>query len=102
MDDCQNDVVFIKMQHFSTKKLGFPAKSKIYLNYMGHFLKVQTIIDNGGSRCGSDRHQHTIKGYAPDRRLGIWNNFDSFVSKRYAIFSYWKNTSAILEILCIE
>ena len=30
---------------------------------MGHFLKEQTIIDNGGSRCGSDRRQHTIKGY---------------------------------------
>jgi len=34
-------------------------------------LKVQTIIDNGGSRCGSDRRQHTIKGYAPERRLDM-------------------------------
>ena len=38
---------------------------------MGHFLKEQTIIDNGGSRCGSDRRQHTIKVNTPERRLGI-------------------------------
>ena len=34
-------------------------------------MKVQPIIDNGGSRCGSDRRQHTIKGYAPERRLDM-------------------------------
>jgi len=34
-------------------------------------LKVRTINDNGGSRCRGDRRQHTIKGYAPDRRLDI-------------------------------
>ena len=38
---------------------------------MGHFLKVPTVVDNGGSRCGSDRRQNTIKGYGPERRLGI-------------------------------
>lgn len=38
---------------------------------MGQFLKVPTIVDNGGSRCGSDRRQNTIKGYVPERRLGI-------------------------------
>ena len=34
-------------------------------------MKVQTIIDNGGSRCGLDRRQHTIKGYAPERRFDM-------------------------------
>ena len=34
-------------------------------------MKVQTIIDNGGSRCGLDRREHTIKGYAPERRLDM-------------------------------
>ena len=38
---------------------------------MGHFLKVPTIADNGGSRCGADRRQKTIKGYAPERRSGV-------------------------------
>lgn len=38
---------------------------------MGHSLKVPTIVDNGGSRCGSDRRQNSIKGYAPERRLGF-------------------------------
>lgn len=27
--------------------------------------------DNGGSRCGSDRRQHTKKINFPERRLGI-------------------------------
>jgi hypothetical protein len=27
--------------------------------------------DNGGSRCGSDRRQQTIKGYTPERRLDM-------------------------------
>jgi hypothetical protein len=40
-------------------------------NKIGHSFKATTIIDNGGSRCGSDRRQHTIKGYAPERRLGL-------------------------------
>ena len=34
-------------------------------------MKVQTIIDNGGSRFRSDRRQDTIKGYAPERRLDM-------------------------------
>ena len=34
-------------------------------------MKVQTIIDNGGSRCGLDRRQHTIKCYASERRLDM-------------------------------
>ena len=34
-------------------------------------MKVQINIDNGGSRCGSDRRQHTIKGYAPESRLDM-------------------------------
>lgn len=38
---------------------------------MGQFLKVPTIVDNGGSRCGSDRRRNAIKGYASERRLGI-------------------------------
>ena len=38
---------------------------------MDHLLKAQTKIDNGGSRCGSDRRQHTIKGYSPECRFGI-------------------------------
>ena len=38
---------------------------------MGQFLKVPTIVDNGGSRCGSDRRQNTIKAFAPERRFGI-------------------------------
>ena len=38
---------------------------------MGQFLKVPTIFDNGGSRCGADRRQNAIKGYASERRLGI-------------------------------
>jgi hypothetical protein len=38
---------------------------------MGHSLKAPTIIDNGGSRCGSDRRQLTINGYAPECRLGL-------------------------------
>ena len=72
MDYCQNDVVFLlnaTIQH--KKKLGPPAKSSIYWNYEAYFLKVQIIIDNGGSRCGLDRRQHTIKGYAPERRLDM-------------------------------
>ena len=38
---------------------------------MGYSLKVPSRSDNGGSRCGSDRRQLTIKGYSPERRLGI-------------------------------
>ena len=34
-------------------------------------MKVQTIIDNGGGRCGMDRRQHTIKSYAPERRIDM-------------------------------
>ena len=38
---------------------------------MCQFLKALTIVDNGVSRCASDRRQNTIKGYAPERRLDI-------------------------------
>ena len=38
---------------------------------MDHFLKAQIRIDCAGSRCGLDRRQLTIKGYAPECRLGI-------------------------------
>ena len=38
---------------------------------MGYSLKAPSIIDNGGSRFGSDRRQLTIKGYSPERRLEI-------------------------------
>lgn len=38
---------------------------------MGYSLKVPSKSDSGGSRCGSERRQLTIKGYSPERRLGI-------------------------------
>jgi len=41
------------------------------LKNMGYSLKVPSSNDNGGSRCGSDRRQLTIKGYSPEHRLGI-------------------------------
>ena len=61
----------LKCNTSAQKGIRFPRQIEDIFKIHGLFLKVQTIIDKGGSRCGSDRRQHTIKGYARERRLGI-------------------------------